>query len=94
MDSLIKPQVIPPLERNQVTEPQVRSFVRDGANDGELGCDAAEDFVAEEARRSSGDETPVLHGTDAECIADEKIELAEWVRNVEKLQAGENQSRV
>ena len=84
-ETLVQPELIPPVHGDQVAEPLVSKFVRDNVGNVVLEARRSSGFIVEDTSGSVSDETPVLHGSVCEFVNSEQVGLGERVLNLENV---------
>lgn len=78
-ESLVEPEVVPPLHGNQVSEPLMGNLVGNGDGDLLLEAQVRSLLVEEKGDSAVGDKTPVFHGASIKVRDGKVVQLGEGV---------------
>ena len=84
-ETLVKPELIPPVHSNKVTEPLVSKFVGNNVGNAVAESGLGELLVKKNSGHTVGDKTPVLHGAVGELVDGQDIALGKGVVDLELL---------
>ena len=84
-EPLLQPELVPPLDSHQVTEPLMGDLVTHEDGHVLLGAGGGHLGIKQERRLPEGQQAPVLHGTDVEIRDRNQIHLGQGVRGREEL---------
>lgn len=78
-ETLVQPQLIPPIHSDQVAEPLMRQLMSNDVGNPILELGIGFSFVIENSGGSISDQTPIFHGPHGELVNSKKIGLGERI---------------
>jgi hypothetical protein len=84
-ETLVKPELIPPVHGDKVTEPLVSKLVGDNVGNSVLESGVGGLLIIKNLSSTVGNKTPVLHGTVSELVDSDQVGLGQRVVNIKDL---------